>query len=84
MHIYFKKSGKSFIEIKNNKGPKTPNNKGPKTPARILVHFDVARWEEHVTDGLSNNFKLGLEVCFLHHTNWVCKLNHHARPFQRL
>ena len=81
MHIDFKKSGKSFIEIKNNKGPKT---EPCGTPARILVHFDVARWEEHVTDGLSNNFKLGLEVCFLHHTNWVCKLNHNARPCQRL
>ena len=81
MHIDFKKSGKSFIEIKNNKGPKT---EPCGTPPRILVHFDVARWEEHVTDGLSNNFKLGLEVCFLHHTNWVCKLNHHARPCQSL
>ena len=81
MHIDFKKSGKSFIEIKNNKGPKI---EPCGTPARILVRCDVARWEEHVTDGLSNNFKLGLEVCFLHHTNWVCKLNHHARPCQRL
>ena len=38
LHIDFKPSGKSFIYIKNNKGPKT---EPCGTPARILVHFDV-------------------------------------------
>ena len=38
LHIDFKPSGKSFIQIKNNKGPKT---EPCDTPARILVHFDV-------------------------------------------
>ena len=43
-----------------------------------------AHWKEHVADGLSNNFELGLEVCFLQHTTWVCKLNDHVRPCQML
>ena len=41
-------------------------------------------WVEHVAGGLSNNSELGLEVCFLHHMTWVCKLNHHVRPCKRL
>ena len=43
-----------------------------------------AHWEEHAADGLSNNFELGLEVCFLQHTTWVCKLDNHVRPCQIL
>ena len=36
LHINFKPSDKSFISIKNNKGPKT---EPCGTPARISVHF---------------------------------------------
>ena len=46
--------------------------------------FMFAHWVEQAVDGLSDNFELGLEVCFLRHTAWVCKSNHHARPCQML
>ena len=68
-------------KIKNNKGTKI------KPVVLLLEYYSILRfshWEEHVVDGLSNNFEFGLEVCFLHHTIWVCKLNNHARPCQRL
>ena len=38
LHIDFKPSGKSFIQIKNSIAPKT---EPCGTPARILVHFDI-------------------------------------------
>lgn len=53
-------------------------------PLEYLSIFMLTYRDEHFVDGLSNNSKLGLEICFLHHMTSVCKLNHLARPCQRL
>ena len=81
-----------FCEISKNtffyRTPLVAASGGPKTkPCGTPVYQCIlifAYWDERVVNSLPNNSEVGSRACFLHHTAWVFKLNHQARPCQRL